>query len=404
MRLEDLERELREERPEIEPDFATRLDEWAARGFPRGGELDPRRERRGRGPFGLLPARRREPGGATKRRRRRRFAPGDALAATVASGLLLFLVVGVVALSQVEGGGDDDGDSGGEAASGVAESGPQPGSPEFTPQSGGDQSADAAGRTTAPAVTEEDASGTFRNFSTGDDVGPNRRRIAQTVSVSLATSPDRFREAADGVLGVVAEHNGFVSSSSVSGGDPGVDGADLGRARFDLRIPAAQLPSALAGLSDLGHLVSRTDGTRDITARFESARDRIEAFTESRDRLLRQLEEAVTETEQQSIRRRLRIVENQLENAREDLAAAQQRVRRVPVAVTITADGSIDDESGAWGIGDAWGAARDVLRVALGVALISAAVLLPLALIALVAFLAWRLVARIGRERALDEL
>ncbi|HSI82111.1 MAG TPA: DUF4349 domain-containing protein [Solirubrobacterales bacterium] len=396
MRLEELERELREERPEIEPDFATRLDEWAARGFPRGGELDPRRERRGRGPFGLLPARRPDPGAASKRRRRRRWASGDALAATVSSGLLLFLVVGVVALTQVETGGEDHaGDDGGEVAAESADSGRQ----EFTPQSGGDQSEEARDEL-APAVGQ---SSRFQSFS-DSDAGPNRRRQAQTVSLALATPPAEFRESADGVLGVVADHNGFVMNSSVSGGDPEVAGAKPGRAQFDLRIPAGQLQAALAALSDLGHLVSRTDGTRDITARFESAQDRIETFTATRDRLLRQLEEAFTETEQQSIRRRLRIVENQLENAREDLARAQQRVRMVPVGVTIAADESIEDESGAWGVGDAWGAARDVLRVALGVALIAAAVILPLALIALVAFLAWRLVARIGRERALDEL
>ena len=41
MRVEDLERELRADRPEPDQEFTRKLDDWAAAGFPRG-ELDPR--------------------------------------------------------------------------------------------------------------------------------------------------------------------------------------------------------------------------------------------------------------------------------------------------------------------------------------------------------------------------
>ena len=50
MRIEELEREVRAERPTPEPDFARRLDEWAAAGFPRDAGLGPRSvARRGAG-------------------------------------------------------------------------------------------------------------------------------------------------------------------------------------------------------------------------------------------------------------------------------------------------------------------------------------------------------------------
>src|SRR5687767_11749015 len=42
MRVEELERELRAERPEPNQDFARRLDEWAEAGFPRDRGLGPR--------------------------------------------------------------------------------------------------------------------------------------------------------------------------------------------------------------------------------------------------------------------------------------------------------------------------------------------------------------------------
>src|SRR5206468_6126625 len=105
---------------------------------------------------------------------------------------------------------------------------------------------------------------------------------------------------------------GFVVRSNVSGGDPRVIGAKRGRANFTLRIPAGELSAAMGDLSNLGHVVARSDGTVDITKRFVSARKRIDALTATRDRLLQELGQAVTITEQQSIRARLRIVQAQL--------------------------------------------------------------------------------------------
>src|SRR5688572_30720254 len=99
MRIEDLERELRAERPELDPEFARKLDEWAAAGFPRGGELDQRA--RGRGGTGLLGR-----VGDSLRRARERISsvpPRRLLAPAGAAATLI--VVGAVVVSQT---GDSD--------------------------------------------------------------------------------------------------------------------------------------------------------------------------------------------------------------------------------------------------------------------------------------------------------
>ena len=388
MRLEELERELLEERPEVDPDFATRLDEWAARGFPRGDARDPLRDRRrGRGRFSFL-RRHAQPARKGPKRGWARILSTEGGVAGAMAALLIALVVGV---SQLEPGGDDHSagdDSGAEALDA------EPAPSEPVPASGG-ASEEALGSGGGAAIRQADA-GRVGNLSGGG------RQVAQSISLSLATSPADFRDAADGVLDVVSNHNGFVMRSNVSGGDPEVDGAARGEATFRMRIPANQLQAALGALSDLGHVVSRTDGTQDITSRFDSARERISTYTESRDNLLNQLEEATTEEEQDSIEASLRTVERRLERAQDDLARAQQRVRMVPVSVSIVADESIEG-GGSWGVGDAFDDAGDILRTALAIGLISAAVLLPIALIALIAFLASRAFARHQRERALDE-
>jgi Domain of unknown function (DUF4349) len=375
MRVEDLERELRAERPEIDPQFARRLDHWAAAGFPPGA----------RASGGLADA-------LARFRDRLRATPPRRILLPAGAAATLILVVGVGVKTLEDGGGSGDS----AATSSALESAP----PKQEAFSGEGATTDEDVSSALGAPPAQDAG---RDASAAD-VGPSGRKVAQRVDLQLSTAPEQFRDAADGVLDVVADHRGFVVSSSVSGGDPGVPGAQPGRADFRLKIPARELPATLAALSDLGHVVSRSDGTEDITGRFVSAKQRIEDFTKARQNLLAQLEDAVTTTEQQSIRARLRIVEAQLDDAQADLAAAQQRVSLVPVGVSIASDSLVGstDEGGGWGIDDAFRDARDILTVMAGVALVSLAILVPVALIAAVAYALFALVVRRQRERALD--
>jgi hypothetical protein len=114
----------------------------------------------------------------------------------------------------------------------------------------------------------------------------------------------------------------------------------------------------------------------------------------------------VTVTEQESIRRRLQIAETQLRAAEDELGDAQRRVQLVPVQVTIDADRALagGGDSGGWSLGDAVGDAGKVLSVTAGVLLVSAAVLGPLAILALMIWLATRALAHLRRERALDQI
>jgi Domain of unknown function (DUF4349) len=391
MTVDDFELQLQAERPEIDSEFARRLDDWAAAGFPRGGL-------RSRGGFAEALGRVRDRLRATPPRR-------ILLPLGAAATLVLVVGVGIKAIDQT-GGGDS---ASSVATTGTAtaperaaHTGSAPPETSTTVTGAGAAPSPATGQATAPEFDLNAPAAA--SAGSAAEVGPAHRKQAQKVDLSLSTAPTDFRDAADGVLDVVAAHRGFVVSSSVSGGDPGVPGAQPGQADFQLKVPAHELPAALAALSDLGHVVSRTDGTKDITERFTSAKRRIAEYTAARHHLLTQLQNAVTTAEQQSIKARLRIVQAQLDNAQADLAKAQQRVSLVPVSVSIAADSAIGagDGGGGWGIDDAIGDAGDVLTVMAGVALISLAVLLPLALIGAAAYAFYALIVRRQRERALD--
>lgn len=379
--IAQLARELRAERPQPSAEAEELLDELAASRFP------PRASDR----LGRASRRLSEAVAGLRARGARRLIPalGAATVFVVAAG------VGVSASGVFDGG-----------PNGTEPTGTQ-GRPEPAAVPGADARDGSATQEqfSPPNVTAsgQTASGQISRASrlALGGLGPAKRHVAQNVDLELATAPDDFRDAADGVLDVVRDHRGFVLSSHVSGGDPGVNGAERGHASFELRIPAGELSAAMGDLSNLGHVVSRTDGTLDITDRFVSARKRIDALTAARARLLRELGEAATVGERQSIRARLRIVERRLAAAHHDLAGAQQRVHLVPVSVAITADEHADT-GGAWSIGDAFHDAGRVLTVTAGAALVGAAVLLPFALLAALGAAAWRGWVRRQRSRALD--
>ena len=380
--------EIRSERPEASAEAETLLDELAADGFsPRESDRLGRASRRASDAFAGL-----------RRKGARRLVPAFSAAA-------VFLIAAGVGIS---GSGIFAGDESAPSQSAKPAStgngsadrpGPQV---QFTPPNvsakgqshGADTTASSVQNQLAPADRAR-AQGPFLA------AGGHSRQQARNVDLELATAPGDLRDAADGVLDVVRDRHAFVLSSHVSGGDPSVEGAERGRASFDLRIPAGQLSAAMGDLSELGHVVSRTDGTRDITKRFVSDRKQIDDLTAERDRLLRQLGQAATIAERQSIRARLRIVESQLAAARKDLATAQERVHLVPVGVTIVADENAAS-GGAWSIGDAFHDAGRVLTVTAGAALVGGAALVPFALLAALGAAVWRGWVRRQRSRALD--
>jgi hypothetical protein len=377
--LAELALELRAERPRPSAEAEEALDQLAAQGFP------PREsDRLGRASRRVSIAL-----DGIRRRCAHRLVPalGAATVFLVAAG------VGISASGVFDGERSGVEPRGEPAATGADRSEPPI---ELTPPAA---ARDAAGAEPGGVRQLRRAN---RFGTTSSLPGPADRRQAKSVDLRISTAPGDFRDAADGVLDVVRDHRGFVLSSHVSGGDPGVKGAERGRASFDLRLPAGELSAALGDLSDLGHVVSRTDGTLDITNRFLSARKRIDTLTAARDRLLRELGEAATIEEQQSIRVRLRIVKRRLAAAHRDLARARQRVHLVPVNVAIAADANAVSNGGAWTIGDAFHDAGRVLTVTAGAALVGAAALLPFALLVALGAAGWRGWVRRQRRQALD--
>ena len=149
----------------------------------------------------------------------------------------------------------------------------------------------------------------------------------------------------------------------------------------------------------------RAQRSQDITAAAVSARSRLKDARTERKSLLRQLGEAVTLTETEALRARLKLVSREIEQARAGVRQVSNRAAFSTVSVTLVADRSVappEDDEDNWTPGDAARDALRVLEVIAGVALIALAVALPLALLAALGAIAAGWSRRRRREHALD--
>ena len=349
---------VRAERPRPRPQWSAELDEAMAEGFGAGGAGAGSRV-------------------AARVRRLRERLPGGLLLPSLATAASLLLVL-VVGASLLRSGGT-------QQTLDKAEPVQQPQSREAAPSAG------------AGSVPEGDSeAGAVAPATPGRSTA---RKVERITSLTLATGSGEIDDVADEVVRVTDGHGGVVASSSVNTND-----ANGGGANFELRIPSHRLQPALAELSKLAHVRSRSQTTADVTRTYVSARDRLNEALAERRGLLGQLARADTPNETANVRRRLRLAAGRISRARSELASIRQRTDLSQVRVSIEPRRGDEGTGGPWTPREALGDALSILSVTLGVIVVSLAVLLPVGLLGGASWLGARGVRRRRREAALDAL
>ncbi|MFY9487914.1 MAG: DUF4349 domain-containing protein [Solirubrobacterales bacterium] len=229
--------------------------------------------------------------------------------------------------------------------------------------------------TTTPAVPALDSPPTPTPPTDDLFAQAERRHVDQTATLKLATANAAVEDVADQVISITDRHEGFVLNSDVSGGDdPG--------ASFTLQIPATRFAGALAELSKLGHVRSRTQSTVDVTASHKSARERLTEARERVNALLERIESSATPlTAKPGLRKQLSRARDSLRARRGELASLRQRENFVPLSVSIAGDGSVVEAEQST-LGRAVEIAVDALEYLLAVLLIAVAIAVPLTVLA----------------------
>lgn len=344
---------LRELRPAPHPELVAELDAWAAAGCPprsRGRRLLPT----------SLGARLRIP-----RPRQMAFAGGIA-------ALLAIAVATALIGNHTDSGGParmaiDRSDGGGLLN---AFSGPAP------------DSARLEGTSAAKAQVAVPSSG--------------GRDIERSAQIALLADPEDVAGDSAEVFAAVHSVHGIVLRSNTTQGPAGRAGAT-----FDLLIPSARLGDALAAISAIDEVGSRHDATTDITAPTVAVGKRLRAAQASIESLLAELSSAETEAEREVLEAGIRQLRRHVAALQAQLDRLHKRTHYSHVAVHIET-GDSSSSGGPWGIDDAFDDAGHVLGIAAGVTLVGLAVIAPVALLVLLAWLAHRTWLRIRRNQALS--
>ena len=349
---------------EPERDFKLKLDARVGASFPRQGRLGSLRDRV------RLP---------------RLTSPAFAGAA---ASVVLALVVTVALV----GGGDD--------ASSPATTAPSAGSggggSSIQPETAPAQKADEAARSAAPselaAPTQDSVIVPPEPPVDNQRIAPGeQRQVERSAALTLGSPQDEIQDVADRIVQVVGRNRGFVLSSNVTSGEEGFSGG-----AFDLRIPARRLQETIRELSELGNVKALSQSGQDVTAAVTSTSEALERARADRRGLLRRLENAKTEDERQAVRRRLRLVQSEINGLRGRLNSQRERVNYAQVAVTL-----VPDEKGAADKNNAFDDFLNTLQDSGELALRVAGVLIPIALLTALFWFAGSRWQRRRRESAL---
>ncbi|MDQ2631129.1 MAG: DUF4349 domain-containing protein, partial [Actinomycetota bacterium] len=294
---------------------------------------------------------------------------------------------------------------------------PQPergaGAPQATPPAAGEAAAaeDSAGPeesagvqyeadvpTTASAESEAN-SGTQAYGAAASpppSAKPRNRAVERSAELVLGAAPGDVGEDTSKVFEAVHAHDGIVMRSSSREGK-------AGGARFELLIPSDKLGDALAALSAIDEVLSRHEATTDITAPTVTTGELLRDSKARIDSLLAQLEEAETESEREVVEAELRQERRHRARLRASLQNLQRRADLSRVLVRIeTGVKDTPSEGGSWGVTDALDDAGKILAVAAAVTVVALAILGPIALIVLLAWLTHRAWVRRERRRVLS--
>jgi hypothetical protein len=254
-------------------------------------------------------------------------------------------------------------------------------------------SASSAGAAaSAPIAKNLDGSGGYAEGG----IRLQNRAVERSAELVLAASPTDVAQDSSEVFEAVHAHDGIVLRSSTEEGDPGVAGA-----RFELLIPSAKLGDALAALSGIDEVRSRHEATDDITAPTVATGELLQDSKARIDSLLGQLEAAEAESEREAVEAELAQERRHRSRLRAQVQQLERRADYSRVLVRIETGAAEESSGGAWGVGDALDDAGQILAVAAAVSVVALAILGPIALIALLAWLTHRAWIRRERRRVL---
>jgi hypothetical protein len=247
------------------------------------------------------------------------------------------------------------------------------------PQTGNDLTTTGRAQTQTPSTT-----------TTGD----RAQRVSATLTVEVKDANGVSR-AAQSALDLTRSLGGFVVSSSVATGEEG-------SASITVRVPVDKVQDAIAGLSDLGRLVSQQVTIDDLQQSLDELARREAGVRTQIARIRARLETESLDAQTEAVlRARLQTLRAELTSIRQSQAATNAEARMSTIQLTVVTPGAFGVVAPPSRIDRTIDEALNVLAWEGVVALGMLIVLAPFALVGFAAWLGRRFYRRHEEERLL---
>jgi hypothetical protein len=233
--------------------------------------------------------------------------------------------------------------------------------------------------------------------NTLEGLNASGRLVARNSALTLSATPARMQTVADEVVATTEHLGGIVESSSVD-----VHGM-ASYATFSLSVPSGRLSALIGQLSSLSGVRALEQNTTDITSSYKDAAARLADEQAERTALIKTLAQATTLTQTQTIQQQITALDGVIATSEHHVGALLQQGHNATVSVNIVAVAAgASSGSGSGPISRALSDALRVLDIALAVALVALAVMLPFALCGLAVWWGAASLRQRSRERAIE--
>ncbi|HEV2754342.1 MAG TPA: DUF4349 domain-containing protein [Actinomycetota bacterium] len=271
---------------------------------------------------------------------------------------------------------------------------------------GGGGGSDGSARRSLGVASRDSLGDSATSYDAGDayEVGAD---VPVAVQAEMPLTPERVIKTADlrlevedGTIGrtlragreIAEAAGGFLLSTSI-------DGTDRRSGEFTIRVPAERFEETLSALEDLGDITGEDVRGEDVSQEFVDLEARLRNATAQEEVLFRLYDRSQSIADTIRVQRELEDVQLEIERLRGRLRFLEDRTDLSTISVSVRESGAVVAEPGPFE--KAWDNARDTFVGVVSGVIVGAGFVLPLLVLALVAYAVFRIVRpRLGKPAA----
>jgi hypothetical protein len=214
-----------------------------------------------------------------------------------------------------------------------------------------------------------------------------QQKVIKNAELRVKLRADRFRAAFSDAVSIAEANGGFVADSQTSGSeDEGASGS------LTIRVPSDRFDAARTSLSELGELESETISGQDVTGQLTDLEARLRNLRAQEEALRTLMGKAVNVGETMQVQQQLFSIREQIEQLAAQQAQLTDAVSLATLRLSLYEPGASfrPDDREPTSLADALERAVDAAVTVVGALVIGLGFVLPLALLALLAWLVWR--------------